>query len=161
VILFRDPGNGHSVVDQVEDQVLLGWVELGVVADADPAHPPVLDGHFIRPVGLDDAGDLDHRAGFVTADVGPTVAADRSVEGNCDHRGVAVAVLDRDVRDVGAGRRFGGGGSTDRSGCHHGGDQQSRCHHQAPPSGVAALAGSKIRYASSFRRWLTRNHAIA
>ena len=105
--------------------MFLGWVELGVVTDADPAHSPVLDRHLVRPVCLDDSFDLHHRAGLLTVDVGPTVAGDRSVEGNRDHREVAVSVLDRDVRDVGSGRRFAGGGSRDHSRCNHGGDQQS------------------------------------
>lgn len=110
LILFHHLGNGHPVVDQVEDQVLFGWVELRVVTDADPAHPPVLDCHLVRPICLEDAGDPQHSAGLFTVDVGPTVAGDRPVEGNRDHRGVTVPVLDRDVRYVGAGRRVPGGG---------------------------------------------------
>ncbi len=131
LILFHYVDNGHPVVEQVEDQVLLGWVELGVVTDADPVHPAVLDRHFVGPICLDDAGDPHNGAGLLTAHVGPTVAGDRPVKGNRDHRGVVVPVLDRDVRDAGAGRRFPGGGSSDHSCCHHGGDQQSCCRHAA------------------------------
>jgi len=74
--------------------VLFGWVELGVVTDADPEHPSVLDHHLVRPICLDDANDPQHSAGLLTVHVVPTVSVDRPVEGNRDHRRVIVSVLD-------------------------------------------------------------------